>query len=70
LKIVSLDDDEWWLLRQIVHTPGPCFLVLPGFGGLYLRFVARSWPETPYADGEIKTRREVTLEFREVDRPA
>jgi hypothetical protein len=69
LQLTVLDDDEWQALQQIIQTPGACFLVLPGFGALYLRFLERSWPETPYADTTVKTRRELRLPFLEVDRP-
>ncbi len=63
---------EWYLLKQLLQTPRTLWLIRPDFGALWVRFMARSWPEeTPRTGfGEDSVwRRKITVAYLEVDRP-
>jgi hypothetical protein len=83
LKLVVTNEDEWYLLRQIVHTPSALFLVFPDFGARYVLITDRGWTRRGLAGARVvgadecpactpahRWHRELTLPFLEVDRPS
>jgi hypothetical protein len=82
LKLAVSSEDEWWLLRQLVGTPGALFLVEPHFGARYIRIMDRGWSrrglrgagvaaadECPPGAAPSRWLRELALPFLEIDRP-
>jgi hypothetical protein len=69
LEIVVASEDEWWLLRQLLHTNRPLWLVWPDFGGRWIRVTDRSWDRQGYDHAGESWRRRVRVPFLEANRP-
>jgi hypothetical protein len=69
LEIVVASEDEWWLLRQLLHTNRPLWLVWPDFGGRWIRITDRSWDRQGYDRAGEGWRRRVRVPFLEAARP-